>query len=52
MSNHHTLLDRLLDGHALVERDALALADCDDLDALTEVAAALRDRGQIGRAHV
>jgi len=45
MSNHHTLLDRLLDGHALVERDALALADCDDLDALTEVAAALRDRG-------
>jgi FO synthase len=45
MSGQHALLDRAAAGHPLAGDDAMALADCDDLAALIEIAAALRDRG-------
>jgi FO synthase len=40
-----TILDRAAAGERLSEADALALAECEDLPALTRVAAALRDTG-------
>ena len=43
-----TILDRAASGDRLSEADALALAECDDLAALTDVAAALRDKGHGG----
>jgi FO synthase len=43
-----TILDRAASGDRLSDADALALADCDDLAALTDVAAALRDKGHGG----
>jgi FO synthase len=45
MSRHRALLDRALAGDALADAEATVLADCDDLAALMEAAAALRDRG-------
>jgi FO synthase len=45
MSEQRTLLDKALAGQELADDAALALADCDDLRALMEVATALRDRG-------
>jgi FO synthase len=39
------VLDRAAAGHALSSDEAMALAECDDLAALMEVAAALRDEG-------
>src|SRR5262249_10381817 len=45
MSERRDPLDHALAGHALADDAALALTDCNDLGALMEVAAALRDRG-------
>ena len=45
MSGFAAMLDRAAAGRAPSAEAALALADCDDLAALMEVAAALRDRG-------
>jgi hypothetical protein len=45
MSGFAATLDRAAPGRAPSAQAALALADCDDLAALIEVAAALRDRG-------
>ncbi|MCC6889258.1 MAG: 5-amino-6-(D-ribitylamino)uracil--L-tyrosine 4-hydroxyphenyl transferase CofH [Hyphomicrobiales bacterium] len=45
MSAHQALLNRLVGGHRPTAAEALALADCDDLAALMQAAAALRDRG-------
>ncbi|HLH95201.1 MAG TPA: bifunctional FO biosynthesis protein CofGH [Xanthobacteraceae bacterium] len=42
------VLDRVREGHALTDAEALALADCDDLGAMMPTAAALRDRGHGG----
>jgi FO synthase len=39
------LLDRVRGGHAPTDAEALALADCGDLVAMMQTAAALRDRG-------
>src|SRR5438094_79866 len=49
MISTSALLDRAAAGHMLAPDEALALADCDDLAALMEVAAALRDRGHGAR---
>ena len=49
MSGTAALLDRAAAGHALAPDDATALADCDDLPALMQVAAALRDQGHGAR---
>jgi FO synthase len=38
-------LDRVREGHAPTDAEALALADCDDLAAMMQAAAALRDQG-------
>ncbi len=43
-----TILDRAASGDRLSDADALALAECEDLTALTRVAAALRDAGHGG----
>ena len=43
--SHHDLLDRAGGGHSPTEAEALTLADCNDLPALMQTAAALRDRG-------
>jgi FO synthase len=43
-----TILDRAAGGESLSEADALALAECDNLTALTRTAAALRDAGHGG----
>jgi FO synthase len=48
MSSHRALLDKAASGGALRDHEAGALADCDDLAALMETAAALRDRGHGG----
>ncbi len=45
MSDHRALLDKAAAGGILAGDDALALADCGDLAALMDIAAALRDRG-------
>jgi FO synthase len=45
LSSHYSLLDHVLSGQPLSDTQALALADCDDLAALTQTAAALRDQG-------
>jgi FO synthase len=45
MNSTSTVLDRAAAGHVPTPEEALALAECDDLAALMEVAAALRDRG-------
>jgi FO synthase len=45
MSARRDLLDHAFAGHALEDEAALALTDCNELDALMEIAAALRDRG-------
>jgi FO synthase len=45
MNRHRASLDRAFAGDTLADAEAMALADCDDLAALMEVAAALRDRG-------
>jgi FO synthase len=45
MSAAAALLDRAAAGHAPSSDEAMALAECDDLAALMEVAAALRDHG-------
>ncbi len=49
MSGGRGLLDRAAAGDALSDGEATALADCDDLAALMEAAAALRDRGHGAR---
>ena len=45
MSGQHAWMEQALAGAALSDAAARALADCDDLAALMEVAAHLRDRG-------
>jgi FO synthase len=45
MSAQRDLLDQAREGHGLVDDAALALSDCNELAALMEVAAELRDRG-------
>ena len=45
MSDIRVLLDRAGAGHALSSEEAMMLAPCDDLAALMQVAAALRDTG-------
>lgn len=49
MSAQAALLDCAAGGHALAPEEVTALADCDDLSALMEIAAALRDRGHGAR---
>jgi FO synthase len=49
MISTSTVLDRAAAGHMLTPDEALALASCDDLAALMEVAAALRDQGHGAR---
>jgi FO synthase len=45
MSDHGALLEQAAAGGILSDPQAMTLADCDDLAALTAVAATLRDRG-------
>src|SRR5215467_7034602 len=45
MNDFRALFDRAAAGDELPAEDAMRFADCDDLDALTQIAAALRDRG-------
>jgi FO synthase len=49
MTSTRTLLDRAAAGHTLTPDEALAFAECGDLPALMEVAAALRDQGHGAR---
>jgi FO synthase len=48
MSAARSLLTRAEDGERLSDAECVALAECDDLDALMRVAATLRDRGHGG----
>src|SRR5215813_5364839 len=48
MSSARSLLTRAEDGERLSDAECLALADCDDLDAMMGVAATLRDRSHGG----
>ena len=45
MKRTQALLDRAIAGGTLPDGEAMALADCADLQALMETAAAIRDRG-------
>jgi FO synthase len=45
MTKFEAILDRALDGNRPTREESLALADCDDIDALLPVAGSLRDRG-------
>ena len=45
MKRTQALLDRAIAGGVLPDGEAMALADCADLEALMEAAAAIRDRG-------
>lgn len=45
MTNFKAILDRALDGERPSHEEALALADCDDLEGLLAAAGKLRDRG-------
>src|SRR5262249_36046090 len=49
MTSTRTVLDRAVAGQAPAPEQALALAECDDLAALMEVAAVLRDQGHGAR---